>query len=143
MADGADAVRLSVTGIRFFGFHGNEEAERRRGNRFRIDLEAEGALDRAIQTDRLEDTVDYSRLVETVREISRTHKYSLIESLAGAIADGLLERFGKIDRITVRVEKLAPPGLGNGTCAAVNLTKTRPGGGSTSPSDRISGRVAP
>lgn len=143
MADETETVRLYVTGIRLSGFHGVYPIERRRPGRFWVDLDVEGTLDEAVSTDRLEDTIDYTRLVKAVREISRTRKFSLIESLAGAIADGLLERFTKIGRIGVRVEKLPPPGLGNGTCAAIHLVKTREHDASTSRSDRTSGHDAP
>ncbi len=143
MEDETGSVRLCVTGIVLTGFHGYYAAERRRPNRFRVDLEVEGAVGQAAHTDHLEDTIDYAGLVKAIREISRTRKFSLIESLAGAIADGLLDRFAKIGRICVRVEKVSPPGLGSGTCAAIRLVKTRPHGGSTFPSGRTSGRVGP
>lgn len=143
MSGEMEAVQLHVTGIALHAFHGAYPFERRRPGRFFIDLEIEGALERAVSTDRLEDTIDYAHLVKAVREISRTRKFSLIESLAGAIADGLLERFARIQRIGVRVEKLPPRGLGSTTCAAVHLIKTRGHGASTSRSDRTSVHAAP
>jgi dihydroneopterin aldolase len=119
------SARLIVSKIELFGFHGCYGAERVKGNRFLVDLSVEGAFHKAFSTDSLEESVDYAQLVSTVREINRQRKYSLIESFADAIANGLLERFSKIKKVIVRVEKLNPPGLGRVRCTAIELEKER------------------
>jgi len=119
------AAHLSVSEIEVLGFHGCLPEEREKGNRFRIDLEMEGALEGAIETDRLEDSIDYTKVVEAVRDVNEKKRFRLIESFAGAIADELLHRFPKINRLTVRVRKLAPPGLKKGIWVAFELTKER------------------
>lgn len=119
------ATRLSVSEIDVFGFHGCFPEEREKGNRFRIDLEMEGALEGAIETDQLEDSIDYTKVVEAVRDVNERKRFRLIESFAGAIADELLQRFPKINRLTVRVRKLAPPGLKKGIWVAFELTRER------------------
>lgn len=120
-----ESVRLAVEGIELVGFHGCTDAERTKGNCLRIDLELEGKFEEVTRSDRLEDSIDYRKIVSTVREINRTRQYFLIESFADAIANGLLARFSKIVRILVRVEKLSPPGLGKVACAAIELIKER------------------
>ncbi len=119
------SARLIVSGIELLGFHGYYGAERVKGNHFLIDLSVEGAFHKAFSTDSLEESVDYAQLVSVVREINRQRKYFLIESFADAIANGLLERFPKINMVIVRVEKLNPPGLGKVRCTAVELEKER------------------
>jgi dihydroneopterin aldolase len=119
------SARLIVSGIELVGFHGYYDAERVRGNRFRIDLDVEGEFHRAFATDSLADSIDYGRLVSAVREINRIRKYFLIESFAEAIATGLIERFPKIRRVSIRVEKLNPPRLGKVGSVAVELVKER------------------
>lgn len=118
-------ARLVVGGIELIGFHGYTEEERKQGNRFRIDLEIEGDIEAALQSDRLEDSIDYSRVVRAVREVNRMRDHFLIESFTDTIVNALLERFPKIRRITVRVAKLDPPGLGKVACAAIELVKER------------------
>ncbi|MCK4598218.1 dihydroneopterin aldolase [Candidatus Bipolaricaulota bacterium] len=120
-----ESVRLVVEGIELVGFHGCTDAERTKGNCFRIDLELEGKFEKVTSSDRLEDSIDYRKIVSTVRGINRTRQYFLIESFADAIANGLLARFPKILRILVRVQKLSPPGLGKVACAAIELIKER------------------
>ena len=118
-------TRLVLEGILLLGFHGVAEVERRRGSRFRVDVQLDGDFRRAASTDRLEESVDYREIVEEVHATSRQRSHSLIESLADAIAARLLERFGRAEAVTVRVEKLGAPGLGRGTRPAVVVLRER------------------
>ena len=63
-------------------------------------------------SDRLEEAVDYSAVARAVQELSDAHRYDLLETLASAIADDLLERFAA-ERVVVRVTKpdVRPGGL--------------------------------
>lgn len=118
-------TRLVVAGIEVVGLHGWYPQEQETGNRFRIDIELEGMLEEAIKTDRLDDTVDYTKVVAAVRDVNVSKRFRLIESFTGAIADELFHRFPQISRLTVRVRKLAPPGLEKGTWVAFELTQER------------------
>jgi dihydroneopterin aldolase len=103
---------IELSGLAVFGHHGFLEEERRLGQRFLVDLWADvpGA---ATDTDRIEDTVDYRRLADLVREVFSGRERLLLEGLAGAVADGIVERFPAVDRVRVRVRKpdvvLDPP----------------------------------
>jgi dihydroneopterin aldolase len=55
-------------------------------------------------SDRIEDAVDYREVVACVREVSDGRAYRLLEALATALADALLERFA-LERVEVRVRK--------------------------------------
>ena len=57
------------------------------------------------KADRIEDTVDYRDVVELLREISEAREFSLLEALAGAVAEALLRRFPSIRHVRVRVRK--------------------------------------
>jgi dihydroneopterin aldolase len=64
-------------------------------------------------------------MVQAVHDVNQAKKYLLIESFADDIANAMLERFPRIQKIAVRVEKLAPMGLGTVRCAAVELERER------------------
>jgi dihydroneopterin aldolase len=87
-----------------FGHHGYLEAERRLGQRFLVDLWVE-TDDAAVASDDIEDTVDYRHLAELVRDVFAGPERQLLEGLAGAVADGVLERFPGARGIRVRVRK--------------------------------------
>ena len=119
------AARIEICGIELIGFHGCYEQEKMAGNVFSVNLRVEGDFHSSFSSDRLEESVDYSKLVQLVRDVNKERRYFLIESLADSIANSILERFPKIDRIGVRVEKMAPMGLGKVRCAAVEMEKER------------------
>lgn len=96
-------VVIEVQGLELKGFHGALPEERRHGQPFLFDVEVE-AHDAGIRSDQLADTVDYTKIVTCVREVSEEHRFNLIEALAAAVADRLLERF-PISRVRVRVRK--------------------------------------
>lgn len=105
-------MRIELRSLVVFGRHGYLEEERRLGQRFLVDLwvEVRGS---ASDTDRIEDTVDYRRLAELVREVFAGRERFLLEGLAGAVADGIVERFSAVEHVRVRVRKpdvvLDPP----------------------------------
>jgi dihydroneopterin aldolase len=104
-------IQIELFGLRVFGFHGVEEWERRDGQLFLFDIWLE-LPEGAGSSDRIEDTVDYTQVAALVQEVSEARTFKLLESLASAVADALVERF-PVDRIRVRVRKpqvqLEPP----------------------------------
>jgi dihydroneopterin aldolase len=105
-------VTIELAGLVVFGRHGYLEEERRLGQRFLVDLRVDVQGEAAV-TDQIEDTVDYRRLAGLVRDVFAGPEHFLLEGLAGAIADGILENFPTVVRVRVRVRKpdvvLDPP----------------------------------
>ncbi len=95
-------MKIELQGIELQGFHGVLEHERRDGQRFLFDVELE--VGEAGSSDELEDAIDYREVVACVREVSNGCAYRLLEALATALADVLLERFA-VERVEVRVRK--------------------------------------
>lgn len=108
----------------FRGRHGVHPAERELGQRFEIDVELGLDLSRAMASDALPDTVDYSRLHAVVREEVEEHQYQLIEALAGAMVRRLLAEF-PITSVLVRVRKPQIPLDGMLSYAAVEIQRRR------------------
>jgi 7,8-dihydroneopterin aldolase/epimerase/oxygenase len=96
--------------LEIFGRHGVEDEERERGQVFLYDLRLE--VSDSAESDRLEDTVDYVEVAEVVKGVSEARTFNLLEALAAAVADALIERF-PVDRVRVRVRKrdVEPAGL--------------------------------
>jgi dihydroneopterin aldolase len=102
-------MRIELRGLELFGHHGVTEEERERGQRFVYDVELEVGERGA--SDRIEDAVDYRRVAATVRRIA-DGRFALLEALATAIADALVEEF-PVERVSVRVRKpeVRPAGI--------------------------------
>ena len=95
------SVVVELAGLEIPGRHGAEDWEREQEQPFLYDLELELAEPAA---DRVEETVDYREVVELVRGVSVSRQFQLLESIAAAVADALLERF-PLERASVRVRK--------------------------------------
>ena len=102
-------MRVELHGLHVFGYHGVEEEEQRLGQVFLYDIELEVGERGA--DDRIETAVDYREVASLVREISN-RRFNLLEALASAVADEIVERFA-IERVRVRVRKpqVKPAGL--------------------------------
>jgi 7,8-dihydroneopterin aldolase/epimerase/oxygenase len=96
-------VTIELTGLLLHGFHGALDWERERGQNFLFDIELE--VGEAGSSDKLEDAVDYREVAACVKEISDGRAYHLLEALASAVADMLLERFPQAESVVVRVRK--------------------------------------
>ena len=96
-------VLLEVQGLQLRGYHGALEEERRAGQPFVFDVELL-AHDAGVRSDQLADTLDYTAVVARIEAINGDRRFNLIEALAAAIADDLLERF-PVARVRVRVRK--------------------------------------
>jgi dihydroneopterin aldolase len=98
---------LVLEGMSFYGYHGETQAERTLGNRFRVDVEVRLDLTVAGRTDDIADTLDYSRAFSLVREVVEDQQYRLIEAIAARIAASLLAE-PEVASVKVRVGKQPP-----------------------------------
>lgn len=99
--------RLLLEGMTFFGRHGTLPAERELGARFSVDVALEADLATPGRSDRLEDTVDYTRAYAAVQEVVEGEPCQLLEAVAERIAGRLLE-LERVHRATVSVRKRPP-----------------------------------
>jgi dihydroneopterin aldolase len=101
-------VKVELRGLELYGFHGVLPEERDHGQRFLVDVRVEPRSDRAAETDEIAHAVDYRAIVEIVRRVSADRGYHLLEALAVALADQLLERLPVVwVEVTVRKPDVA------------------------------------
>jgi 7,8-dihydroneopterin aldolase/epimerase/oxygenase len=102
-------VKVELYGLHVFGYHGVEEEEQRLGQLFLYDVEMEVGERGA--SDRIDEAVDYREVARTIRAVS-DRRFALLEALAAAVADALIDRF-EIESVKVRVRKpqVKPAGM--------------------------------
>jgi len=105
-------ARIRLSNMTFYGFHGVSHAERETGRRFEVDCELEVDIAHAAESDRLEDTLNYTVVYDVVERIVQQNKFNLLETVAGRIAREMRDRFHP-KRVVVRVRKRIPPIPGN------------------------------
>jgi dihydroneopterin aldolase len=64
---------------------------------------------RGMVTDRLEDTVSYEALVDSIKEVVSDREFSLIEHLASEVFNSLRKTVKPEDELRVTVRKVSPP----------------------------------
>jgi dihydroneopterin aldolase len=94
---------IELIGLVLHGRHGVLDRERGEGQRFVFDAWLDVPED-AARSDRIEDAVDYREVADAVRSVSDGRVFHLLEALAAAVADALLDRF-PVARVRVRVRK--------------------------------------
>ncbi|MFC0546730.1 dihydroneopterin aldolase [Kutzneria chonburiensis] len=116
--------RITLTGLRVFGYHGVFEHEKRDGQDFLIDVTVWLDLTAAAASDDLTQTVHYGELAERVAAIVAGDPRDLIETVAGDIADEVLtdERVGEVE---VTVHKPSAPIPLSFQDVAVTVRRTR------------------
>jgi len=103
---------IVLTGISGFGFHGVFDHERINGQNFFVDVELHVDLLKASKSDDLVDTVNYGLITELVVKEITGEPVSLIERLAGRIAEKILVAHQQVLDVTVTVHKPdAPVGI--------------------------------
>jgi 7,8-dihydroneopterin aldolase/epimerase/oxygenase len=109
-SEGAEmSDRIRVDRIAIYAYHGVHAAEEKLGQRFYVTIECGLDLQGAGRDDDWSQTVCYGQLTEIVNMVTTGRRFKIIEALAEAIAAKVLEVFGQIETITVRVEKPSAP----------------------------------
>ena len=117
--------QILLVGIHGFGYHGLLEHERTHGQDFYVDVALEVDLRAASMSDSIEDTVNYAGITDLVVVEITTDPVSLIERLAGRIAERILNSFIKVNSVTVTVHKPQAPVSASLKDIAVQITRTR------------------
>jgi 7,8-dihydroneopterin aldolase/epimerase/oxygenase len=119
------ADRIVLQGIQFYAYHGVPAEERTVGHRYEVDVEVECDLAAAGRSDDVADTIDYGQLARRVVEISLERPFHLIEALAAALAERILDENARAERVRLRVRKLLPPIDGVVAAAGVEIERGR------------------
>ena len=111
-------MKVEIHGLELFGRHGVGEDERRDGQTFLFDVELELPEPRE---DEIGSTVDYRDVRDAVRDVSDARAHNLLEALAAAAAEAIVDRFA-VQSATVRVRK---PGVAWAEWTAATASRSR------------------
>lgn len=101
-------VRLRVSSIALWGYHGCERCEAEEGAPFEIDLDATYPEPADALRDDFAGRPDYALMVERTVALFTGRRWQLVEPLASTIAEDLLAEFSPLVAVTVTIRKLAP-----------------------------------
>ena len=94
--------------MHFHAFHGVMEQERKVGGEYAVDVKMKANLSKAIKTDVVADTIDYSVVYQIVKKVMEVPS-ALLEHVAGRMAESLFASFPHTKEIGIRITKINPP----------------------------------
>ena len=98
---------VTVEGIRVFAYHGHLPEEAVLGGHFIVNVWVTADTSEVGKTDDLNNTVDYVRIIEIVKE-KMAIRSDMIEVPAKRIVEAILP-LNKVQKVKVEVEKIQPP----------------------------------
>jgi dihydroneopterin aldolase len=114
---------IKITGLSAKGFHGVLESEKRRGQKFIVDVEMNVSF--ANLKDDVNKTVNYAQVAQLIHDQITGKPVELIETLAENIANTLLKEFKKVKEVKVIVHKPKAPISLRFTDVSVEITRKR------------------
>jgi dihydroneopterin aldolase len=116
---------IHVTGIRAYGYTGYLPEEQVLGQWFEVDVSLWLDLTVAGNTDAIEDTLDYRQVISIVQNLVKKSKFALVEKLADAIAQSILESSAQVAQVQVRLSKPAAPIPDFGGRITIDITRAK------------------
>ena len=117
-------LTISLARLEFDGRHGATAVERRATRKFEVDVELDVDVASAERSDKLAETVDYSRVADVIVGIGVGEPHHLLESLARRMVDNVRGRFPAVRRVRLELRKLNPPTCpGHPAWSAVRITE--------------------
>ena len=99
---------ISLRNVRFHAFHGVLPQERQVGGDFLVTVRVGYPLERAMETDHVGDTLDYSALYALVeKEMAEASK--LLEHVAGRSVKAITVSCPEVTSVDLELTKLNPP----------------------------------
>lgn len=117
--------RIYIKGLDVFAYHGVMPKEKRDGQRFVLDITLDCDLSKAGRTDRLEDTVDYTAVMDAAVQAMTESSYDLIERAASRTAEAILRAEEKVEKVTLCLRKPEAPIDKIFDYVAVEITRER------------------
>src|SRR5882762_1204352 len=99
--DEPDAILIS--GLEFYAYHGASDQEQTVGHRYQVDVRLSVDTQTAGDSDRLTDTVNYSRVAKRLLEVGTQEQYRLLEALAARMVAAIFDDFPPVESVTLQV----------------------------------------
>ena len=101
--------KIIIKGLKLFAYHGVNPEEKVDGQNFVLDITATLNADRAKQTDNVDDTVSYAKILKTARAVFCEKSYDLIETVANKVGMAIMETYPALNSVTVLLMKPEAP----------------------------------
>ena len=117
--------QILVKGLEIFAYHGVNPEEKEEGQRFVLDFTLDVDLALPCRTDCVDDTVSYAKVIKSVTADMLAQKDNLIERAAQRVAQGILDRYARVQSVELTLKKPDAPVKATFDYAAVHIRRER------------------
>ncbi len=117
--------KIIVKDLKLFCYHGVNPEEKEEGQNFVFDIDASVDLTLPCESDNVDDTVSYAKIIKCVRRVAQGEKNDLLERVAQRVCDALFEEFPKIQALKILLKKPDAPIKAEFSYVAVEIERTR------------------
>jgi 7,8-dihydroneopterin aldolase/epimerase/oxygenase len=115
---------IHLEDMEFYAYHGCFQEEQIAGNRFMVNLTLKTNMDKASETDKIIDALNYQTAYQLVRQ-EMAIKSHLLEHVAKRILDALFIQFSQLELAKIKVSKMNPPMGGAMKCVSVEMERKK------------------
>lgn len=116
--------KIIIKGLRVYAYHGVKPEEKEKGQPFILDITLLTDVRGPGASDRLEETINYSKAAKRAVAVMLSEKNDLIERAATRVAETLLAEF-PAEEVTVCLKKPRAPVAADFEYVAVEITRRR------------------
>jgi dihydroneopterin aldolase len=114
---------IELKSMKFYAYHGVSMQEKTVGNNFVVDLSYSFPMDKAFESDDLNDTINYADVYNVIK-LEMERPSNLIEHVTERISNALKSEFPQITYLKIKLSKLNPPIEGEIYSASIMIEKS-------------------
>ncbi len=117
--------KIIIKNLKVYSYHGVNDEEKVRGQEFVVDAILELDLSTACESDNINDTVSYAKVIKTIGKVMGRESYNLLEKLSMQIIKEIFLLYTAVESVEICVKKPMAPIKANFDYVAVNLKRYR------------------
>lgn len=114
-------MKIFIYDLRIIMKIGIREDERANPQEIIINLECEFDFTKAMETDNIQDTINYKEILKVIQNYCNNHSPKLLEKLGGDLISEIYKNFNKLKKIKIQIIK--PAAIPNSKGAGVEIIK--------------------
>jgi dihydroneopterin aldolase/2-amino-4-hydroxy-6-hydroxymethyldihydropteridine diphosphokinase len=121
-------MKIIIKDLVLYGYHGVRDYEKKDGQYFIFNISIYINDTGLEESDDLKDTLSYSDVIKEVKEINKTKRCDLLETLCRVMTGAIMDMSSLVEKVDIRIEKPDPPIDEKLGSVGVEYTSSRLGG---------------
>ena len=117
--------KIIIKDLKLFAYLGVNEEEKINGQNFVLDITVWADLEKPCESDNVDDTVSYAKIIKKVREVFTAEKYDLLERASQVVCDSIFVNFPAVREREILLKKPEAPIKADFSYVAVEIRRKR------------------